>query len=437
MRWFNQLFFPANDPTERELSAGRRRLMEEGAAAAVIYSIGTGNFLAGYLSSLGASVSFCAMMAMIPQFGCVLQFISPFVFERMHHRKLSIWLMCVLFRVPLSLILLVPLVVDDASQARAVVLVLYTAAFCSAGLVTPGLQHMTLGLAPVRGRGQFLAVKEILSTCVNSAATLLLGRQLDFFLERGEGYTGFLVIGLVSLALTVADAVLLALVRENPVRFVSRMRPADILRPARDPVFRPLLLYCVLSGLAGGFASPFLSVYELRVLGLSHTFITSVGMASAAAGMAGSWLWGRFADRTAWNRVVWLTSFFSLCCTLGWALVRPAFAQAAAPVLLIVTAACSGGSSIASTNLQFACSPENGKTAYFGVTSALSSIAACAAAALGTAVQSLLSRTMGDGSISLLFAVAAIGGFANLFTNGRRLPAAEQAQHPLPESPAR
>ena len=83
---FRTLFFTPEKPTEKELTVGRRRFIEEGAVAAVIYSIATGNFLVGYLSYLGASVSFCALVAMIPNFGCVLQFFSPFLFERMHNR---------------------------------------------------------------------------------------------------------------------------------------------------------------------------------------------------------------------------------------------------------------------------------------------------------------------------------------------------------------
>ena len=90
MGWLYQLFFPAHTPTENELEMGRYRIIAEGAVAGVIYAVATGNFLAGYLSSLGASVSLCAAAAMIPSFGCVLQFFSPFVFERMHHRKLAI-----------------------------------------------------------------------------------------------------------------------------------------------------------------------------------------------------------------------------------------------------------------------------------------------------------------------------------------------------------
>ena len=423
MSWFHQLFFPAHDPTEDELAAGRRRIIAEGAVAGIIYSIATGNFLAGYLSYLGASVSFCAKVAMIPSLGCVLQFFSPFVFERMHHRKLAIWLMCVIFRLSVSSIMFVPLAVPDPGHARALVLVLYTIGFFSAGLVTPGLEHMVLGLSPQGGRGQFYAVKSIIGTCVSSAATLALGRTLDIYLAEDQGYTGFLIIGIVSMSLAVLDAIILASVRENPVKFTSKMRPKDILCPVRDPRYRPLLFYCVIGGLTGGFASPFLSVYELRVLGLSHTFITSVGIVSAVVGMAGSWVWGRLADRTAWNRVIWLTAFMNLSCTLGWSFVRPSFAQLAAPVLIVVAAACAGGSSLASTNLQFALSPESGKTAYFGVTMAMSSIATCTSAAVGTAVQPLLESRLGDSSIAVLFFIAGVGGFANLLINGRKLPA--------------
>lgn len=243
------------------------------------------------------------------------------------------------------------------------------------------------------------------------------------YLAGDAGYTGFLVIGTVSLVLSAADAVLLATVRENPVKFTSKMRAADILLPAKDPNYRPLLFYSVIGGLTGGFASPFLSVYELRVLGLSHTFITSVGIVSAVIGMVGSWVWGRLADRTAWNRVIWLTAFLNLSCTLLWSIVRKNTAPFIAPILIIVAAACAGGSSLASTNLQFSLAPENRKTAYFGVTMAMSSIATCTSAAVGTAVQPILERTMGDNSIAMLFFVAGVGGFVNLLINGRKLPA--------------
>lgn len=69
-----KLFFDPEPPTEEQLARGRRCLIAEGAAAGVLYSIGTGNFLTGYLGQMGASVSFCALMAMIPKRGAYSNF---------------------------------------------------------------------------------------------------------------------------------------------------------------------------------------------------------------------------------------------------------------------------------------------------------------------------------------------------------------------------
>lgn len=416
-----KLFFDPEPPTEEQLTRGRRCLIAEGAAAGVLYSIGTGNFLTGYLGWMGASVSFCALMAMIPQAGCILQFFSPLLFERLHHRKLAIWSLCVVFRFSLSFTFLLPARMGPAAEGTA--FLLYTLAFLAAGAVTPGLQHMTIGLAPPAARGRFFALKDIVANCVNSGCTLVLGRLLDAMIAAGQAAAGYGLVGAVCLALAALDAGLLAATRENPVAFATRMRPRDILRPLRDANYRPMLLYTVLGGLFGGFSTPFLTVYEMRVLGLSHTFLTTVGVVSAVAGMAGSWLLGRWADRTNWRRVIRAAAACSLSCTLGWALIRPAWAQALAPVLIIAAAGCSGGAATASLNLQYACSPASGKTAYIGATAALASLAACGSAAIATAVQPLLAIPLGDGSIRALFALAALGGFANLAFHGRRLPA--------------
>ncbi len=416
-----KLFFDPAPPTEEQLTRGRRCLIAEGAVAGVLYSIGTGNFMTGYLGQMGASVSFCALMAMIPQAGCILQFFSPLLFERLHHRKLAIWSLCVVFRFSLSLTFLLP--ARMGPQAEGMAFVLYTLAFAAAGAVTPGLQHMTIGLAPPEARGRFFAAKDIAANCVNSGCTLVLGRLLDAWIAAGHAAAGYSAVGAVCLALAALDAALLAATRENPVAFTSRMRLREVLHPLRDATFRPMLLYSVLGGAFGGFATPFLTVYQMRVLGLSHTFLTTVGVVSAVAGMAGSWLLGRWADRTNWRRVIRAAAACSLSCTLGWALVQPAWAPWLAPVLMVASAGCAGGAATASLNLQYACSPPSGKTAYIGTTAALASMVACASAAVATAVQPLLALPLGNGSIRVLFVLAAVGGFANLAVNGRRLPA--------------
>lgn len=417
-----QIFAPAQQATEAQLQSSRKIITCEGAVAGIVYSMGTGNFLAGYLSELGASVSFCAIVAMIPQLGCVLQLASPFLFERLRCRKLAVWLLCFLFRFLMGFVMLTPFFFGGKSGALPVVLVLYFVVFLAAGFVTPGLQRMVLEIAPKEHRGAFLARKEVITACVNSLATLAMGRQLDYFSAKDEAITGYFVIGGMCVGLSVLDAWLLGAAHEYQTPFVTSMRLQDILIPLRDAAYRPVLRYSMIGACAGGLSSSFLAVYLLRGLGLSHTFITSVGVVSAVVGMTGTWAWGRYADRTTWRATLLRTAFVAQLCTLCWFFIIPTSARIFAPVLLTAAAACGGGAGIANMNLQYVVSPAHAKTTYNAVTAAAASMVAVAAAAVGTSVQPILEKSIGSRSMAVLFLISGVLGLANLFFNGRRLP---------------
>lgn len=416
-----QKFAPRQAPSQRELLFGARSMMVEGAVAGVLYTIATNHILTGYLSYLGASVATCASIAMIPQLGCVLQFFSPFLFERLRHRKLAIWLLCLVYRFSVAALFLAPMLLTG-SMRMGLALPLYILAFACAGIVTPGLQQWTLGLAQPNRRGSYLAHKDILATCVNGVAVLFLGRLLDRLTAAGQAGQGYRIVGLVCLGLAVLDALLLAGICEQPVERTARLQPRSLLQPLQDRLYRPFLLYSTLSGLLGGIASPFLTVYQLRILGLSHTFLASAGIVATLAGMVGGLLWGHYADRHSWRHTIRLSASVSLFCTLGWAFVRPAWALPAAPALMALSAAGGAGASIAGLNLQYAASPPVGKTLYIGFSAASSSIAACLSAAAATYFQPILERSLGDGSIALLFLLSGVGGLANLWILARRLP---------------
>lgn len=418
----HQIFSPQTPPTPTQLQQSRRVVTCEGAIAAVIYSLGTGNFLAGYLSQLGASVSFCAIVAMIPQLGCVIQLAAPFLFERLKYRKFAIWLSCVLFRFSLGFVMVLPAFFGESKSVLPIVLALYSFAFLMAGFVTPALQKMTLDISPQEHRGSFFARKDIIATCVNGVATLVVGRLLDYFVGSGNPAMGYVIIGVISLCAAALDTVALGSIHEFQAPYVNKMRLADLLQPLYDVSYRPILRYMVVGGFAGGLSSSFLSIYLLRGLSLSHTFITSVGMVSALAGMIGTWGWGRYSDKVSWKKMIQRSSLLTTLCTMGWFFVWPAQAPVFAPVLLVVTAASVGGAAIANMNLQYVCSPPAAKTTYISVTSALASIVAVGAAALSTTVQPMLENLVGERSIAWLFLVSAVGSLINWFINASRLP---------------
>ena len=414
-----ELFFPEKPPGAQQMRAGRRRIIEEGAVAAVIYSAATGNIMAGYLSCLGFSIAACAAIAMIPQLGCVLQFLSPFLFERLQYRKLSIWIFCGIFRFFASFAFLLPLLHLHDAWCAVLVVIFYSISFLAAGFVTPGLQLLVLAASPEEGRGTFFARKDIVSVIFNSTVILLLSRQLDMYTARGTEEKGYLFIGAVCLVFALIDSLLLMGIHEVKMPYASALKFSAILSPGRDPVYRPFFLFSTISGFMGGIASPFLAVYQIRVLGFSHTFITAIGAVSAAAGIIGSYIWGRVLDRTSYALAMKITTAISLCCTLGWACTAFLPGRILAPVLSVISATGAGAAGIASLNLQYFLSPDEGKTVYLGATSACASLAAVAAAALATSLQPVLQNLLADNSIPVLFLLSGTGGFFNLLYNGR------------------
>lgn len=417
-----QKFIPNQNPTERELLIGARGIMIEGAVASIIYAVATNNIMTGYLGYLGASVAACASIALIPQLGCILQFFSPFLFERFRYRKPIMWILCVIYRFSVAAMFLLPLLLSGANFRVGTVVALYIIAFASAGIVTPGLQQWTISLVDVKERGVYMAKKDILAVGVNSIVTFLLSRHLDKLMALGNDSQGYQTVGLVCLVLALLDAVLLLNICERPVEETVGVQLSDVLQPVKDKSYRPLLLYNIFSSVAGGIATPFLIVYQLRVLGLSHTFLASAGIVAAIAGMAGSYLWGRFSDKHMWDWTIHRSASIGFLCTVSWAFVTPESAPFIAPILMTVTTACNSGTVIANTNLQYSASPATGKTLYLGVTAAIISVAGCLTTACSASLQSVFEQSLGYKSISVLFLISGVGGLINLFINGRKLP---------------
>ena len=386
------------------LDRGQKILLAEGALAAMLYALSTGNFMAGYLGSLGAAPGQIAMIAMIPQLGCVLQLVTPLFFERRSRRKRGIIVCCFLFRFLAGAVVLAPYLFRGRAQMGCA-FALYAAAFLAAGFVTPALNQWIIQIAPLEKRGQYFSIKDIAAQLVTAAAAFGMGRMLDAAMAAGNTRLGFGVLYGACMMGALIDLWLMRQLPDCRSEPTPDIRAADLLAPLRDRKFRPLLTYELIGYIGSMFSAGFLSAYQLNVLGLTHTFITSVGVASSVVSMGCIFLWGRLADCTYWTSVVLATRCLNALSLLGWWLLPPSRAETFAPVLMILTAVC-GASSMCGVNLLYDHSPAEGKTTSLGVTAARGGLQGYGAALVGSTVQGGLEGAMGGGSIALLFAVS-------------------------------
>lgn len=386
-----------------KLTDSQKMLLMQGALSSALFSVGTGNFLAGYLTYLGASPAFCAIVAAIPQLGCILQLVSPFLFERLRHRKMLICGCCFAFRIGMGVAGVIPFALSGKNERLGAVFALYLLVFLLAGFVTPGLDQWTMALAPNYRRGRFFATKNIVSALMTAGISLALGWQLDHFVSKNAAGTGYLILYVCCCVLACVDLFLLSRMEEIPCEPMSGLKITDLIRPLRDKTYRKIILFLPMWFFALNFSNAFLSVYMLQGLRMSHTAITGVATIASVAGILGTWFWGRRADKSSWNSVLMWTGCLIGGTFLCWAAVRPGCGVAVPLVLQASVAACTGSFHVASMNLQFGCSPREGKTLYLGVGAAISNLTGYAATLFGASFQSSLMQEMGIGSICVLF----------------------------------
>jgi MFS family permease len=417
-----ELFFPATPPTEQKMQRSRRTLLIQGAVAAAMFSLGTGNFLAGYLTYLGAGPALIAQITAIPTLGCVLQMLSPFLFERLKYRKLAIIVLCFAFRFSMGFTVLAPFLFPGYGGRLTFVFSLYLFSFLAAGFVTPALNQWVMQLGPEKGRGRYFALKDIIGTLTTALVSFGMARQLDYFTGIGSQLYGYAVVYGFCIVLSIADAVWMCAMHEPPSKPAASMKWADLMAPLKNPGFRPILLFNIFSYFSNFLCGPFLSVYQLQYLNLNHSFITAAGIVCSMVGMLGILLWGRIADRTYWHMVVLLGGGITALCNLGWFLITPGLAKMLAPLLMAVSAAGGAAGGMAGLNLQYDASPRDGKTTYLGVTAALASLVGYASATLGSLVQRQLQTFMGIGSMRVLFLMSACCAASALMYGLRCLP---------------
>ena len=410
---------PADD-----MRLSRRILIVEGALAAVMLTLGSGNFMVGFLSEIGASAGEIALITAIPNLGCVLQIIAPLYFEKKTKRKGAVILFCFLFRFLMGFTVFSPYLFSSGTARRGFAFTLYAIAYLLAGFVTPALNQWIMQIAPQERRGRYFAVKGITAQFANAGIAFLMGRLLDRQIVAGTPMHGYVEIYGFCIVGSLIDLFLMLQMKEPPAAQATLVRLSDLPQPFRDQHFRPILVFEIISYISMMLSAGYLSVYQIEVIGLSHTMITGIGIFSMAVGMAGTWIWGKVSDRRGWTVTILGTHLISALCLLAWWLTPLSTAKAVAPVIMILSAMGNGAAGMAGTALQYDHAPEGWKTTYLGATAAAGSLMGYTALLLGSALQKALEPRMGCGSMTAMFLLSAVISLAGILYGKHRLPKA-------------
>jgi MFS family permease len=373
----------------QECARGIRFLMIDAAAATAIGALNSGVVLLALALHIGASTVEIGLLAAIPLLTQVLQAPTVKLVERWRRRKLISVAGVFTARLALPIYAAVPFI----PEPRVAAAVLLGAAFLHYGLNAASAcswNSWIRDLIPPDRLGHFSSRRGVYGTIVSAAATvaaaIALGRAQGSHAIGNLIFSGLYIAGFIfGLISTTA----LAQVPEPVMAAESVSAPLHrlLLEPLRQPNFRKLLRYVASWQFAVNLATPFFTVYFVRALGFSLSFVLALTVVSQLANIAVVRQWGRISDRFANKSTLAVaTPLYILCiAAMAFASDVPADGGRAAYLILlhVLMGASGAGVVLAAGNMVMKLSPACAATSFMATNALVSALAAGSAPIVG------------------------------------------------------
>jgi MFS family permease len=335
----------------------------EGSTFNIWVSALSGNFLTGMALHLGAGGFALGVLAALPSFSTMLQFVSaPFVVG-LTWRRNFLALFSALQRFTGALAGLVALALMPSPWALPVFVAMHLLAWAFMAPPTVVWQGYMTDLVPGEVRGRYFAARGALSGVVSMLVVLLYGRMLDHW----PGAPGFRLLywaAFLGAALNLGAWFLLPELPPGEVRS-ARSFWATIRVPLHRPgPHRTATLFFAAWAFAQGMAAPFYPVVLVGQLGLSYSSVAVLATIAAITSIATAPVWGSLQDRLGQPKVMTLLAGLLTVVPLLFLVARPG----GWPVLVlahIIQGTASNGMNLANQTLNMRLAPAEDRGSYF------------------------------------------------------------------------
>lgn len=363
----------------------RRNILISNYAGGVTNNLIGGNFFTGLLLLLNADDAFIGLVTMTVMFGNMLQVLSPLILERYAHRKrLLVAGRIVIHFFNIIVISLIPMLGATNSLKLTLILFVVLVVNLMNSLMSPGYQVWHIRSIPESLRSRYFSLFHITNGFIVYSVILFSSRIVDVFKQSGNEMTGLMLLRWASLILAVVDVIFLCKVKEYPNQLSQkRVSLVDVLlNPFRERKYLLSVLMACLWSFSANIPGPYYSVYLLKDMGVSYSFINMINMLSVLIMMLVMPLWKKRIDTTSWFKTLYLCIGFYLIHYLGLAFVseKTLFLY---PVFLVYAFMLSPGLNLVFSNLPYMNIPEKDQTNYIGFYASMNNLAAFLGVLLG------------------------------------------------------
>lgn len=363
---------------DREPYISQRNLIAANITTGSIGNLIGGNFFTGLLLLLHAGDGLIGFIAMLGFLGNMLQVFSPLLLERFQQRKrFLIGVRVALYLLNVVMIGLIPYL--PASEGLRLGLIICTLMLLHIlnALTSPGFQVWHIKSVPEADRAGYFTVNSILNGIVVYSVILGAGAFVDRFKAAGTELVGLTWLRILAVGLCVVDIFLLTRIKEYPYeRSGEVFRPVDLLvRPFREKKYLISVATACLWSFIANMPGPYFSVYMLKELQVSYSFLNVVNMVNIPVLLFIAPLWRRRVNRVSWFGTLTfaVTLYLVHLFVLPFVTAKTLFLY---PVAVIYALIMAPGINLVFANMTYMNLPDKDQTNYISFYAAMNNLAA-------------------------------------------------------------
>lgn len=393
---------------DSRLNKSQKYFLSHEVVSCFAYSVVDGIFLSSLLILLGASDLFVALMFSTPLYCSIVQILTPVFFERYKQRKIYMLIFFGIHRILKCCIIFIPIIFPKDLWMPAIFIV-YLISNIASSFNAPAFNILTMSLFTEKDKYWFMPLRQASIMVVQVLVYVVMGKILD---DYNNSYTIYVAAYILSLITSVLSLVFFTKVDE-PENKVTVLNKQDYMRNFmnvfRDSRYIWFMLFSLLSYFAIYLSSSFKSVYMLKYLNSSYTFVASNESLVYVIVIVFSVVLVKYAKEISWERLLkysllsYIVQFILLALTDN----NTLFVYVLHSITLGIATA---SSSLSILNYRYQIMPDHSRTFYDSLFGVIFGIAALAAPISGEFIKNMVLGITGGTiqSFKLLFYLSSV-----------------------------
>lgn len=379
---------PSKELTEQQVEAGLKLVIKDGLAAEAMTALTGGAFLVAMALLMGASNFQIGILAALPTFTNISQLTSIWLVRKYNNRRAVAVICAFLARFPLLLIGSLPLIFSSATSINILIFFLFFY-YLFGSIAGPAWNSWMKDLVPERKLGTYFSHRTKLTQSLNIVMSLAIAFMLDFIKNHYPDallstYACMFIAGGV---IGISGAYFLSRTPEPVAQHASDNIFRLLKKPLLNVNFRNLLIFNSAWVFALNIATPFFTVYMMKTIGLSLSYIIGLGILTQISSIISIKLWGRYADNYSNKTIIAIGAPLYICCIVAWCFVGISSTELANVGLLalinIITGFATAGINLSLTNIGLKLAPKEDAVVYLSSKNIITAVFSSVAPVLG------------------------------------------------------